>query len=108
VVSPSQRVIYFDPKAKEIVIEFFLTPTRWSTDLTSNLRIEFEQNYRIIRTVDVPVKIYKRKLEAIFGLNLSKWQKYTLFVYSALGTLSGLVSFFNEQIITRLEIWGWI
>ncbi len=102
VVSPSQRIIYFDPKAEEIVIEFFLTPTRWSKELTSNLRIEFEQNYKIVKTVNVPVKIYKRKMEAIFGINISKWQYYVLFVYSAVGTLSGLISFFNKWVLSTI------
>ena len=102
VVSPSQRIVYFDSKAEEIVIEFFLTPTKWSKELTSNLRIEFEQNYKIIRTVNVPVKIYKRKMEAIFGINISKWQYYVLFVYSAAGTLSGLISFFNKWVLSTI------
>jgi len=108
VVSPGQRIIYFDPKAEEIIVEFFITPTRWSKELVSNLRIEFEQNYKIVKAVNIPVKIYKRKLEAIFGFNLSKWQQYVLFIYSALGTISGLISFFNEKVSTTLANWGWI
>ncbi|MCE7743316.1 MAG: hypothetical protein GOP50_12770 [Candidatus Heimdallarchaeota archaeon] len=99
VVSPSQRTVFFDPSAEEIVVEFFLTPTRWSKELVSNLRLEFEQHFKIIKAVNIPIKIYKHKLEAIFGINISRWQYYSLFVYSALGTISGLISFFNEKVV---------
>ncbi|MCE7748067.1 MAG: hypothetical protein GPJ51_06700 [Candidatus Heimdallarchaeota archaeon] len=95
-LAPQQRIVYFHPELDEIVVEFFITPTKWSKDLDSNIKIEFEQNYRILRTIDIPIKIYKRKMEAIFGINISKWQTIVLFVYSALGTLSGLISFFWE------------
>ncbi|MHA1198057.1 MAG: hypothetical protein ACTSQF_01685 [Candidatus Heimdallarchaeaceae archaeon] len=100
VISPGQRTVFFNPEEEEIVVEFFLTPTKWSKELVSNLRIEFEQNYKILRAVNVPIKIYKHKLEAIFGINISRWQYYVLWVYSALGTISGLISFFNEEIVT--------
>ncbi len=99
VVTPGQRTVFFDSEEEEIVVEFFLTPTKWSKDLISNLRIEFEQEYKVIKSVNIPVKIYKRKLEAIFGINISRWQYYALFVYSALGTISGLISFFNEKVV---------
>lgn len=98
-LAPQQRTVYFHPELEEIVVEFFITPTKWSKDLDSNIKIEFEQNYRILRTIDIPIKIYKRKMEAIFGINISKWQTIVLFVYSAFGTLSGLISFFWDSFV---------
>ncbi len=98
-LAPQQRIVYFHPELDEIVVEFFITPTKWSKDLDSNLRIEFEQNYRILQTIDIPIKIYKRKMEAIFGINISKWQTIMLFVYSAFGTISGLLSFFWQDVV---------
>ncbi len=98
-LAPQQRTIYFHPKLEEIVVEFFITPTKWSKNLDSSMRIEFEQNYRILKTINIPIKIYKRKMEAIFGINISKWQTIVLFVYSALGTLSGLISFFWDSFV---------
>ena len=98
-LAPQQRIVYFHPELDEIVVEFFITPTKWSKDLDSNLRIEFEQNYRILQTIDIPIKIYKRKMEAIFGINISKWQTIVLFVYSAFGTISGLLSFFWQDVV---------
>ncbi len=106
VVSPNQRTVYFDPTAEEIVVEFFLTPTKWSKDLDSNLRIEFEQHYQIIRAITIPIKIYKHKLEAIFGFNLSRWHTYALYVYSALGTISGIISFFNDKVVVWFQNMG--
>jgi len=98
-LAPQQRTVYFHPELEEIVVEFFITPTKWSKDLDSTIKIEFEQNYRLLRTIDIPIKIYKRKMEAIFGINISKWQTIVLFVYSAFGTLSGLISFFWEDFV---------
>jgi hypothetical protein len=98
-LAPQQRVVYFHPELDEIVVEFFITPSKWSKDLDSNLRLEFEQNYRILLTLDIPIKIYKRKLEAVFGINISKWQTIVLFVYSAFGTISGLLSFLWDQVV---------
>lgn len=89
-VAPSSRTIMFDPKVEETVIEFYLTPTRWTTGVMNVLRIEFEQNYEILKALDIPIRIYKRKYEAIFGLNISAAQKYILLIYSALGTVAGL------------------
>ena len=106
IISPGQRTIMFNLEEEEIIVEFFITPTRWSKDLVSNLRIEFEQEYKIIKAVNIPIKIYKRKMEAIFGINISKWQYYVLFVYSALGTISGLISFFNEKVVTWFQNMG--
>ncbi|MHA1954579.1 MAG: hypothetical protein ACW96U_11600 [Candidatus Heimdallarchaeaceae archaeon] len=90
VIAPTQRTIYFNPEDEEIVVEFYITPTRWTTDVTNVLRIEFEQNYAVIKAVNVPMRIYKRKYEAMFGFNLSKWHKYVMFVYSGIGTIFGL------------------
>jgi hypothetical protein len=103
VIAPGQRTIYFDSEEEEIVIEFFITPTRWSSDVLNVLRIEFEQNYKIIKTINVPMKIYKRKLEAIFGFNISKWHQYTLFVYSAIGTIAGLISTLQEKFVPWIQ-----
>ncbi len=102
-LAPQQRIVYFHPDLDEIVIEFFITPTKWSKDLESNLRIEFEQNYRVLQIIDIPIKIYKRKMEAIFGINISKWQTITLFVYSAFGTISGLLSFFWDSVVPFMK-----
>ncbi len=90
VIAPAQRTIYFNPEEEEIVVEFYITPTRWTSDITNVLRIEFEQNYAVIKAVNIPMKIYKRKYEAMFGFNLSKWHRYVMFVYSGIGTLVGL------------------
>ena len=60
----------FDSEAEETVIEFFITPTKW-TEVMNVLRIEFEQNYKVIKTLEIPIKIFKRKFEALFGLNIS-------------------------------------
>lgn len=90
VIAPAQRTIYFNPEDEEIVVEFYITPSRWTSDVTNVLRIEFEQNYAVIKAVNIPMRIYKRKYEAMFGFNLSKWHKYVMFVYSGLGTLFGL------------------
>ncbi|MHA1447528.1 MAG: zinc ribbon domain-containing protein [Candidatus Heimdallarchaeaceae archaeon] len=98
-LAPQQRIVYFHPELEEIVVEFYITPTKWSKDLDSTIKIEFEQNYRLLRTIDIPIKIYKRKMEAIFGINISKWQTIVLFVYSAFGTLSGLISFFWDSFV---------
>ncbi|MFW9853112.1 MAG: hypothetical protein ACFFDS_09220 [Candidatus Thorarchaeota archaeon] len=103
VIAPGQRTIYFDTEEDEIIIEFFITPTRWSTDVLNVLRIEFEQNYRIIKTINVPMKIYKRKLEAIFGFNISKWHQYALFIYSAIGTIAGLISTLQERFVPWIQ-----
>ncbi len=103
VIAPGQRTIYFDAEEEEIVIEFFITPTRWSSDVLNVLRIEFEQNYKIIKTINVPMKIYKRKLEAIFGFNISKWHQYALFIYSAIGTIAGLISTLQERFVPWIQ-----
>ncbi|MHA2357589.1 MAG: hypothetical protein ACXABK_02320 [Candidatus Heimdallarchaeaceae archaeon] len=99
IIAPTQRTIYFDPEQQEIEVEFFITPNRYTTDVLNVLRIEFEQNFKIIKTVNVPMKIYKHKLEAIFGLNISKPIQRGLFVYSAVGTISGLISLFSDTIV---------
>lgn len=103
VIAPGQRTIYFDAEEEEIVIEFFITPTRWSSEVLNVLRLEFEQNYKIIKTINVPMKIYKRKLEAIFGFNISKWHQYALFVYSAIGTIAGLISTLQEKFVPWIQ-----
>ncbi|MCG3222675.1 MAG: hypothetical protein H7641_14945 [Candidatus Heimdallarchaeota archaeon] len=90
VIAPAQRTIYFNPEDEEIIVEFYITPTRWTTDVMNVLRIEFEQNYTVLKAVNVPMRIYKRKYEAMFGFNLSKWHKYVMFVYSGIGTIIGL------------------
>ena len=89
-VAPSSRTIMFDPEVEETVIEFYITPTRWTTGVMNVLRLEFEQNYEILKALDIPIKIYKRKFEAIFGLNISAAQKYILLIYSVLGAVAGL------------------
>ncbi|MHA1690227.1 MAG: hypothetical protein ACTSU7_01190 [Candidatus Heimdallarchaeaceae archaeon] len=95
-IAPLQRVVYFDPADEELVVEFYLAPKRWIPDPISILRVEFEQNYKIIRTIDLPIKIYKRQLEAMFGFNLAKWHKYALIVYSVISALIGLYSTLAE------------
>ncbi|MBY9002211.1 MAG: hypothetical protein KGD64_14925, partial [Candidatus Heimdallarchaeota archaeon] len=97
-IAPLQRTIYFDPEEEELVVEFYLAPKRWIPDPISILRVEFEQNYKIIRTIDLPMKIYKRQFEALFGFNLSKWHKYALLIYGILSTLIGLYSTLAEYI----------
>ncbi len=88
-IAPSTRTVMFDSEAEETVIEFFITPTKW-TEVMNVLRIEFEQNYKVIKTLEIPMKIYKRKFEALFGLNISGVQKYILLIYSAIGSVIGL------------------
>ncbi|NPD87420.1 MAG: hypothetical protein HGN29_01770 [Asgard group archaeon] len=90
VIAPAQRTTYFNPEDEEIIVEFYITPTRWTTDIMNVLRIEFEQNYTVLKAVNIPMRIYKRKYEAMFGFNLSKWHKYVMFVYSGIGTIIGL------------------
>ncbi len=104
-IAPAQRTVHFNPDQTEIVVEFFLTPIRWTTDVVNVMRVEFEQNYEIIKTVNIPVKIYKRKLEAMFGLNLSKWHQYTLFIYSAIGTILGLIGTLQDKLIPAISNW---
>ncbi|MHA1828537.1 MAG: hypothetical protein ACTSX6_07805 [Candidatus Heimdallarchaeaceae archaeon] len=99
VISPAQRTIFFDQDEQEYVVEFFITPTKYSKDLASILRIEFEQEYKNIKTINIPMKIYKHKFEAIFGLNISKWQQNVLFVYSGLGTIAGIISSMQEKVV---------
>ncbi|MHA1259616.1 MAG: hypothetical protein ACTSSG_00445 [Candidatus Heimdallarchaeaceae archaeon] len=99
VISPAQRTIFFDQDEQEYVVEFFITPTKYSKDLASILRIEFEQEYRNIKTINIPMKIYKHKFEAIFGLNISKWQQNVLFVYSGLGTIAGIISSMQDKVV---------
>jgi len=102
-VDPQQRTIYFDPKTKKTTITFFLTPIRWTKDITNILRLEFEQEYRILKAIDLPLKIYKHKFEALFGINISKWQQYALIIYSALGTLAGLISVLQNKLIPFIQ-----
>ena len=104
-IAPAQRTIHFSPDQTEIVVEFFLTPIRWTTDVVNVMRVEFEQNYKIIKTVNIPMKIYKRKMEAMFGLNISKWQQYLLFIYSAVGTVLGLIGTLQDKLIPAIANW---
>ncbi len=97
-IAPLQRTVYFNPEDEELVVEFYLAPKRWIPDPISILRVEFEQNYKIIRTIDLPMKIYKRQFEALFGFNLSKWHKYALLIYGVISTLIGLYSTLAEYI----------
>ncbi len=97
-IAPTQRIVYFDSEEEEIVVEFYLVPKRWISDPISILRLEFEQNYKIIRTIDLPIRIYKRQFEALFGFNLSKWHKYALLIYGVISTLIGLYSTLAEYI----------
>ncbi len=97
-IAPTQRTVYFDTEDEEIVVEFYLVPKRWISDPISILRVEFEQNYKIIRTIDLPIRIYKRQFEALFGFNLSKWHKYALLIYGVISTLIGLYSTLAEYI----------
>ncbi|UJG41197.1 MAG: hypothetical protein K9W45_01730 [Candidatus Heimdallarchaeum aukensis] len=43
-IVPSERNVYFDPDKEEIVAEFFITPTIWTSKTAYEIRIEFEQN----------------------------------------------------------------
>ncbi|GAH59730.1 unnamed protein product, partial [marine sediment metagenome] len=97
-IAPTQRTVYFDTEDEEIVVEFYLVPKRWISDPISILRVEFEQNYKIIRTIDLPIRIYKRQFEALFGFNISKWHKYALLIYGVISTLIGLYSTLAEYI----------
>ena len=97
-IAPTQRTVYFDPEDEEIVVEFYLVPKRWIPDPISILRVEFEQNYKIIRTIDLPIRIYKRQFEALFGFNLSKWHKHALLIYGIISTLIGIYSTLAEYI----------
>jgi len=97
-IAPTQRTVYFDIETEEIVVEFYIVPKRWISDPISILRVEFEQNYKIILTIDLPIRIYKRQLEALFGFNLSKWHKYALLIYGVISTLIGLYSTLAEYI----------
>jgi hypothetical protein len=97
-IAPTQRTVYFDTEDEEIVVEFYLVPKRWIPDPISILRVEFEQNYKIVRTIDLPIRIYKRQFEAFFGFNISKWHKYALLIYGVISTLIGLYSTLAEYI----------
>lgn len=86
-VAPLHRTVMFNPGDEEVVVEFYIAPKKWIPDPISILRVEFEQNYSVIRAIDLPIKIYKRQFDALFGINLSKWQKYALLIYGLLSTL---------------------
>ncbi|MHA1687481.1 MAG: hypothetical protein ACTSYD_13945 [Candidatus Heimdallarchaeaceae archaeon] len=102
-IAPSSRTIFFDPAKDTITAEFFITPTKWSKELVSTLRIEFEQKHVLLKVVNLPIRIYKHKLEALFGLNISKVQQTILIVYSVIGTLLGFLSTFQNKIIPLIQ-----
>ncbi len=98
-INPKERYMFFKAQEEEIEVEFFITPVQWRQKLIRVIRVEFEQEYRTIKTVDVPVKVFKNKYEAIFGLNLSGFQKYVLLSYSILGSLMGLYSTLSNYLV---------
>lgn len=102
-VAPSTRTVYFDPNAEKIAVDFYITPIRWEKEVKNVLKIEFEQNYKIIKVIDMPMRIYKYKYEAMFGLNISKWHQYALLIYSILGSIAGFISAFQEKVVPWLQ-----
>jgi len=89
-IVPSERNVYFEPNKEEIRAEFFVTPTTWTSKVANKIRVDFEQKYKELLVINMPVKIYKRSFEALLGLNISGLQKYVLLIYSILGSIFGL------------------
>ncbi len=89
-ISPLERIINFDPNLKEIYISFYITPTIWKNKSTNIICIEIEQDYTILKEINMPVNVFKNTYEAIFGLNISSVHMTVMLVYSLIGSLIGL------------------
>lgn len=89
-INPLERTINFDSKLKNQIASFYITPMIWKNKSANVICIEIEQEYTILKELNIPVKVFKNTYEAIFGLNISSVHMTFMLLYSIIGSLIGL------------------